>query len=424
MRIAFVTARPPYPLNTGGRIRTFHVLRLVSQVHDVTLLTAIEGEEDRVALASMAEAMGGTTIKAVMVERRTAPRRRFVRMVRALCGHLPYTWAAYCDRRFRDHVRAALQEDPYDLVYCDHVHVAQMFRGLHTPPRLLNTHNIESVLIRRVAQHETSSWKRALLTWQALKTRHAEAEAHRYFDRSVVVSETDRAELERISPGRMISIVPNGVDAEWFQPRGLVAPSPTMVFVGSMDWLPNIDAVSFFVRQVLPRIRRDIPDATLWVVGRTPPRSLARSWEAAGVQVTGTVADVRPFVARAWLVVVPLRIGGGTRLKILEAWAMRKAVLSTAVGAEGLPTTDGVNIALADEPASMAARAVALLRDAAEASRLGEAGRRVVEERFTWPRVADRLFQACEETLACARPGLGLRSWSRSADIPRRSVQA
>lgn len=405
MKIAFVTPRPPYPLNTGGRIRTFHLLRQVSQVNDVTLVTATEGEEDRVALTAIGEAIGGITIRAVTVERRTAPQKRFVQVVRALFGPLPYTWAAYCDRRFRNHVRATLQESQYDLVHCDHLQVANVFHGLETPPRLLNAHYIASAVVRRLAELEASSLRKAIIAWQSAKTIRAEADAHRFFDRSVVVSEADRAELERISPGRMISIVPNAVDPGWLESVEEAAPSPTMVFAGSMDWLPNIDGVSFFVRELLPRIRRDVPGAKLWVVGRNPPPSLARSWAAAGVHVTGTVQDVRPFVARAWLVVVPLRIGSGTRLKILEAWAMRKAVLSTSAGAEGLPAVDGVNIALADEPASMASRAVALLRDPNQASRLGAVGRHLVEEQFTWPRVADRLLEAYEQTVTCARRG-------------------
>lgn len=407
MRIAFVAARPPYPLDSGGRIRTFHLLQSVSQVHDVTLVTTAEGDRDRDALAALGEAVGKITIRAVAVGRRAAPLRRVARGIRALSGPLPYTWVTYCDPRFRNHIKWVLGERQYDLVHCDHIHVAQAVAGLDTPPRLLHAHNIESVIFRRLAEHESSLWRRPLIAWQARKTMRAEAEAHRYFDRSVVVSDVDRVELERISPGRAISVVPNGVDPAWLEPVGGVELAPTMVFAGAMDWVPNIDGVGFFVREVLPRIRQQIPDAALWVVGRTPPPSLARSWTAAGVRVTGTVLDVRPFVARARLVVVPLRIGGGTRLKILEAWAMRKAVLSSTVGAEGLPVVDGENIALADTPEAMAASAVSLLRNPNQAARLGAAGRQVVEDQFTWPRVAGRLLDAYEETVASGRRGVG-----------------
>ncbi len=403
MRVAFVAARPPYPPDSGGRIRTFHLLRFVSQVHNVTLITATEGERDWAALTALGEAIGNITIRAVTVSQRGAPRRKLTRGMQALWAPLPYTWAAYCDPRFASHIKRTLWERPYDLVHCDHVHVAKLVAGLDTPPRLLNAHNIESVIIRRRGAHEASSWKRPLIAWQALKTMRAEAEAHRCFDRSVVVSDVDRLELERISPGRTVSVVPNGVDLEWFEPVGAVDFAPTMVFVGAMDWVPNIDGVGFFVREVLPRIRQRIPNAALWVVGRAPPAGLVKSWTAAGVRVTGTIPDVRPFVARARLVVVPLRIGGGTRLKILEAWAMEKAVLSSVVGAEGLPVVDGENIALADAPEAMAARAVSLLRNPDQAARLGAAGRRVAEEQFAWPRVAQLLLQAYEETVACGR---------------------
>lgn len=403
MRVAFVTARPPYPLNTGGRIRTFHLLKQISRIHDVTLITAAEGAHDHAALAGLRDALAGCSIKAVEVPPRRAVWRRPSQVTRMLWGPLPYTWAGYCSRQFQDYLRTIFRDATYDLVHCDHVQVAHAFAGFDTAPRVLNAHNIESVLIRRMADHAASPWRKALVAWQAAKTHQAEAEAHRGFHRSIVVSEVDQAALEQISPGQPITVVPNGVDADYFQPAAVLDPSPAIVFVGSMDWLPNIDAVNVFVRRVLPRIRQDVPDATLWVVGRTPPRSMARGWAGEGVRVTGTVGDVRPYIARARLVVVPLRIAGGTRLKILEAWAMGKPVLSTAVGAEGLPAVDGENIALADSPDDMAVRAVMLLKDASTAAGLGARGRRMVEEQFTWSRVAGRLLQAYEETVAPRR---------------------
>lgn len=415
MRVAFITARPPYPLNTGGKIRTFHLLHQVSRVHDVTLVTAAQGKQDETALAALRDAIGGLAIRAVTVPPRGSPWRRPVQTGRSLCGPLPYTWAAYCGERFRDHVHAVLRDAAFDLVHCDHVQAAPVFGALDTPPRLLHAHNIESVLIRRAAEHAASPWKRSLLAWQYTKTVRAEAAMHRCFDHSVVVSDVDRVELERISPGCAASVVPNGVDQAWLEPLADTGRSSAMAFVGSMDWLPNIDGARFFADAVLPRIRRQIPEAELWVVGRTPPPSLVRRWREAGIQVTGTVDDVRPFVARAALVVVPLRIGGGTRLKILEAWAVRKAVLSTTIGAEGLPAVNGDNIALADTPEEMAACAVSLLRNPGEAARLGAAGRRVVEEEFTWPRVASRLLQAYEETVA--RACAGARSTLGATDL-------
>jgi glycosyltransferase involved in cell wall biosynthesis len=317
----------------------------------------------------------------------------------------PYTWTAYHDPGFAAGLRAMFEEGTYDLVHCDHIQVARAFVDLPTPPRLLNAHNVETVLVRRLAECERSPWKRALINWQYLKTRRAEALAHACFDRSVVVSAVDRAELERIVPARPVSIVPNGVDTTAFFPAGGPPLPHTMVFTGVMDWRPNVDGIVFFTREVLPRIRRSVPQAELIVVGRNPSPALVRQLGELGVRVTGAVQDIRPYLAQAALVVVPLRIGGGTRLKILEAWASGKAVLSTSIGAEGLPIVDGENIAIADRPDDIAERAVALLGDKHEAARLGMAGRHLVEEHFSWRRIAEVLLEAYEATADAARGG-------------------
>jgi polysaccharide biosynthesis protein PslH len=403
VKVAFVTARMPYPPNIGGRIRTFHLLKEVSKAHQVTLITALEGQDDERALANIQEHIPGMTVRVVNVPSRTAPFRRLVRAARSPIDPLPYTWAGYRHPRFTTNLLSALRGNYYDFVHCDHVQVAYPLLGLETPPRLINAHNVESLLIRRLAEQELRRWRKALITWQAYKTLQAEVRTYRSFHRCAAVSEVDRAHIEKMAPGLPISIVPNGVDVDWFEPRSGTSDPHLMVFTGAMDWLPNIDSVSFFVKEVFPRIKKSVPRAQLRVVGRHPSESLLRRLAGDGIRFTGTVDDVRPHLAQARLVVVPLRIGAGTRLKILEAWAMGKAVLSTSIGAEGLPAVDGENIAIADTAESLAERAVALLDDAKAVARLGAVGRCIAEERFAWRRVAAALLRAYEETVSGAR---------------------
>jgi glycosyltransferase involved in cell wall biosynthesis len=290
------------------------------------------------------------------------------------------------------------------------VQVANALFNLDTPLRLLNAHNVESLLVRRIAETESSSWKKALITWQACKTLRAEVSALRFFDSCVAVSELDRAQILRMVPELPVSVVPNGVDVQYFHPTCGAPESYVMVLTGAMDWLPNVDGLTFFLRKVFPRIKTKIRQAELWIVGRNPPASLVRRHSGDGIHFSGTVDDVRPYMARASLVIVPLRIGGGTRLKILEAWAMGKAVLSTSIGAEGLPVIDGENIALADTPEQMTERAVALMNDPRGSDRLGATGRAMVEEHFTWKRIADALLQAYEATVSGSQ-----RRWRRGA---------
>jgi polysaccharide biosynthesis protein PslH len=180
------------------------------------------------------------------------------------------------------------------------------------------------------------------------------------------------------------------------------------VFTGSMDWLPNVDAVSFFATEILPLVRQKLP-VKLWVVGRKPlPAVKALGDKHPEIIVTGTVDDVRPYIGRARLYVVPLRIGGGTRMKIYEAMAMGKAVVSTRVGAEGLPVTDGRDIVLADKPEAIAARIVELLGDDGRRRMIGDAGRRLCTDHFSWDVVARRFSEICQDTVS--RTATGRRS--------------
>jgi glycosyltransferase involved in cell wall biosynthesis len=190
------------------------------------------------------------------------------------------------------------------------------------------------------------------------------------------------------------------VDTSFFTPNGVHEAPARLVFTGAMDWYPNEDAILYFIDGILPSIRREVPRVALTVVGRNPSSRLRAAAEAAGVRVTGTVEDVRPWVAEATVYVVPLRVGGGTRLKIFEGLAMSKAVVSTTVGAEGLPLVDGTHFVRADAPAAFADAVVSLLRDPFRRKALGMAGRRLVEERYSWTRVAREFEAHCEEALA------------------------
>jgi glycosyltransferase involved in cell wall biosynthesis len=400
VKVAFITGRVPYPLNTGGRIRTFHLLKEISHVHRVTLLTAVETAEEESALAALRERIPNLGVRAVKVPPRRAPIRKIARAIWNPMDPLPYTWAAFRHSRFSDNVHSALRETQYDLLHCDHIQVAYALLGVDAPPRLINEHNIEHILIGRLAEHAPDTLRRAAILWQARKTRVSELRTLAAFQRCVVVSDVDRLEIGRMLPGLPVTVVPNGVDVATFTVRSGTYSPYLMVFTGAMDWRPNIDGIAWFVSEALPRIRQRIPQADLVVVGRNPSGALIRKLGASGVTFTGTVEDVRPYMERAALIVVPLRVGGGTRLKILEAWAMGKPVLSTSIGAEGLPAIDGRNIALADTAEELAEEAARLLNEPEAAARLGTAGRNVVEDRFAWERIAEQLLGAYESTVS------------------------
>lgn len=265
-------------------------------------------------------------------------------------------------------------------------------------PVVYFAHNVEYMIWKRLCDNESRAWRRALLGIEWRKMRRCEAATCRDARLTVAVSPQDRDALATLAPGAEVRAVPTGVDIDYFAPDDDAETPDHLVYMGSMDWHPNEDAVEYFIDAILPRIRRERPAVTLTVVGRNPSRRLQRLAAQAGVHVTGTVDDVRTFVATAAVVVVPLRVGGGTRLKIFEALAMGKAVVSTTVGAEGLPLVDGTHWIRADEPVSFAEAVVTLLRDSAHRRRLGAAGRRMVEERYSWAQVATE-FEALIETV-------------------------
>jgi glycosyltransferase involved in cell wall biosynthesis len=234
------------------------------------------------------------------------------------------------------------------------------------------------------------------------RMRAVEREQCLRFDHVVAVSDEDLAAFRDDYGVTRASAVPTGVDTGYFRPSGGVARRPhELVFTGSMDWLPNEDAIRHFAADVLPLVRREVPDVTLTVVGRNPPpavRELAALYDH--VEVTGSVPDVRPYMERAAAFVVPIRIGGGTRLKIYEAMGMERAVVSTTVGAEGLPVRDGHDLVLADGAEAFAAAVVRLLRDPASAAALGARSAETVRSQFGWDRVSDRFAGICAQAAA------------------------
>jgi len=270
-------------------------------------------------------------------------------------------------------------------------------------PAVLFTHNVEAEIWRRHADTSSSILKRQLYGMQHRRMLRFEEQAIRRFDGVLAVSDADRETFSRLYPGaatRPIHVVPTGVDTAFFAPSSTEpdtsspAASRSLIFTGSMDWLPNEDAMLFFCRDILPLIRAEEPDVTLSIVGRAPTPAVRRLAAEQGVHVTGRVDDVRPYMRDAAVYVVPLRIGGGTRLKIFEAMAMRKAVVSTVVGAEGLPVTGGDHLLLADEPRGFARGVVRLLRDLDKRRSVEQAARQLVVSKYDWSVVAADLEEA------------------------------
>ena len=300
----------------------------------------------------------------------------------------------------RNKVRSLIDNGAIDLCVSEFSVCRGQLPTGGTTPVVLFEHNVEYMIWQRLCALETRPLHRALFEIEWRKLRSREADACREADLTIAVSDDDRRRLEALAPGIRAASIPTGVDTNYFMPDGRPERANRMVFSGSMDWHPNEDAVIYFADAILPRIRAEIPDATLTVVGRNPTAHLREVAARAGIDVTGTVDDVRPSIGEAAVYVVPLRAGGGTRLKIFEALAMAKPVVSTTVGAEGLALEDGRHFVGADDPNTFADSVIRLLRNPEQRQALGQAGRDLVEAYYSWPTIAREFEERCEEVVA------------------------
>jgi glycosyltransferase involved in cell wall biosynthesis len=327
-----------------------------------------------------------------------------VELLRNLASQLPYAIRKYRSAEMRHAIVDVTRKSEADVIVCDFLAPA-----VNVPPRedlpcrvVLFQHNVEAAIWERHASVASNPLAKVYMREQWRRMRAFERAQCCRFDHVVAVSRRDMEVFESEYGVTNVSEIPTGVDIEYFRPRGGVQPRPhDLVFTGSMDWVPNEDAIVFFTESILPRIREAVPDVTLTVVGRHPsPRVLALARHDSAVRVTGSVPDVRPFIERAAVFIVPLRIGGGTRLKIYEAMAAEKAVVSTSIGAEGLPVTDGEDIMLADTPGTFASSVVQLLTDAQRAEEIGQRAAAMVRAEFGWDHVAEKFATICDGLVA------------------------
>ena len=400
MKILFLSQRFLLPMDTGGKIRSGKILEQLSRCADVTLVSNVQSHTDERYVADMG-ALCSRFVPAAWREVAKFSLRFYLRLLWQMLSRYPVSAINDYSRPLEDAVLAEARGDEYDLAICDFVQSALMFRRLGRIPTLLFQHNVESVIAKRHMLESTGPNGRVFWWLQWRKMLRYEASSSRSFDAVIAVSDSDRELFGELYGLGNVVAIPTGVDVDYFRPtRANSGDGTELVFCGSMDWLPNEDGVMFFIEEVLPRIRERRPDVRFTVVGRNPSPKLKRLARSSPcVALTGWVDDTRPYLERSAVCVVPLRIGGGTRLKIFEAMAMAKALVSTRIGAEGLPVVDGTNIFLEDDPHCFADRVLALLDDARLRRRVGIAAREYVTANCGWAAVAKQFLAICEETV-------------------------
>jgi polysaccharide biosynthesis protein PslH len=386
LKILWVKAGGLYPPNIGGRIRSYHILKALARRHSITLFTFYAATKDDVHNALEHEFTQVVLMPLTISTGRTF--REAVSYARYLFSPLPYTVSKFCRPEVAHRLSQLVQENKPDVIVCDFVIAAQAIPWDTPIPKILFTHNVEAAIWGhhyRVARNPL--WK--LLSWREYrKMDRFERDCLKRANHVLTVSDHDRNIFSRLIDPSRITVIPTGVDLEYFRPSPNPDQTTTLVFSGAMDWMPNEDAMVYFIKQILPRIRKQIPNASLCVVGRNPSRALLElAASHQDIEITGIVDDIRPFVHRAALYVVPLRIGGGTRLKIFEAMAMGKAAVSTTIGAEGLPVHPGQDILIADDPEEFADTTLRLLGDPVRREELGRMARELVSRTYSWDAV-------------------------------------
>jgi glycosyltransferase involved in cell wall biosynthesis len=411
MRILWVKAGKLLPVDTGGKIRSFNILRQLAVSNDVRLLSYYGGRRDEAYEQEIKEMFpGAVTFNTPAPD--SGLLGRAIDYGRRLPSRAPYAVSKFSSKQVRRILQSWLNEDRFDVAVCDFLSVSLDFPRAHRTPAVLFQHNVESILWERQAEHEPNFIKRMVFKIEAAKMRRYERETVARFPRVIAVSDHDRKEMSAMTESSRISVVPTGVDLKQYRAAAVAsAEEPIVIFVGSMDWEANIDGVDYFCREIWPSVKERAPEARLRIVGRNPhPRVKKLAGES--IEVTGTVPSVVEHLKEAAVFVVPLRVGGGTRLKIYEAMAMGKAVVSTSIGAEGLDVTGGRDILLADGAAGFADSVVTLLKDPS-LRRSIEGAAQDTAARYDWSVIAARFESALAE--AASDGAVKMRSVAQTA---------
>jgi sugar transferase (PEP-CTERM/EpsH1 system associated) len=396
MKILWLKTELLHPVDKGGKIRTYHLLKQLKTDHQITYLTLDDGSAPADARDDAVEYCHDL-IRIPHATREKFSTGFYAELAVNMASPLPYAIVKYRSEQMTKAIEAATAKNHFDVVICDFLAPAVNLPRVLKTPVVLFQHNVEASIWQRHYEVQKNAIKKRYLYWQWRKMQNFERDACRRVDCVIAVSEADAEMMQRDYGLAKVYDIPTGVDVEFFKPTGEIATRPnSLVFTGSMDWLPNEDAMQYFINDVMPLVRQAVPDLRLTIVGRSPYPSLVElAGRDSNIVVTGRVDDVRPYMEEAAAFIVPIRIGGGTRLKIYEAMAMEKPVISTTVGAEGLNVNDGEDLLLADSPADFAKAVVRVLQEPPFARQLGSKGAQKVRQLYAWNKVAEKFDSIC-----------------------------
>jgi glycosyltransferase involved in cell wall biosynthesis len=384
VKILWISPTFLHPTNKGGRIRSLEMLRRLHRRHEIHFAALVESDQPEGPSHSSEYCS-----RSYPVEHQIPNKRSLAFMAQLMLGlfsPMPVPIGRYCSPAMRRLLTDLLRQQRFDCVVCDFLSGAA---NIDTMERcVLFEHNVECIIWQRRAEQAPDPARRFYLRLHAQRMMEYERRVCRSAAHIVAVSPIDAQRIRNLLGAPQVSDIPTGVDVDFFCGPSSRHATTDLVFVGAMDWTPNVEAMEYFIRDVLPLIRRHKPDCAVAIVGRSPGKRILELAERdSKIRVTGTVPDVRPYLWGSRVAIVPLRAGGGTRIKIFEAMAAGVPVVSTSVGAEGLSVSDGENILIADTAEGFAERCLELLNDSSLAARLASAAREMVATCFSWDQV-------------------------------------
>lgn len=391
MKLLQLTGRLPYPPDDGGKIGIFNLTKYLSLRGHRIVLLSITSSRKKETSRNIEGLRKWCDVRTVYKNTETNLWGLFLN----LFFKIPYPISKYHTSKVKDAIRKILSNGRFDLVHIDSLHMAYYAEFIQREfklPVVLREHNVQTTIMERYYRRQENPLIKlyAYLQWQ--KMHKYEAKICEIFDKCLMITEADKKRVKRMNPSVKTCIIPAGVDTSYFYPLKIKEELRSLVFVGDLSWLPNVDALLWFYARVWPRIKKAFLQVKFYVIGRRPPQKIRKlSKKDQNIMVTGFVTDVRPYVAKCSVYIVPLRIGGGMRLKILEAMAMERPVVATSVGAEGIMATDRENIMIADSEANFAERVIELLKDANVRRRLAQGGKRLVEQEYRWESIVEGL---------------------------------
>lgn len=390
MKILFLSTIVPYPPQNGHAQRTYNLIREAAKHHEVHLVAFAQKPSEMKSIQQMKDVC--VSAQAFRVKHKVSQFHFAIGLFMNVFSKKPYECARYDNPEMRQAIRNLVVKDRFDILHCDTLVLSVYQNELPNVPMVLVNHNVESILNRRRAARETNPLARLYIGLQARKLEAYEREVCARVHGCVVVSDQDKASLMELVPSCDPVVVTNGVDLDFFAPGSeKEVKHDAIVFCGGLYWVPNADGIHWFATRVLERVRKVIPTASLTIIGSDPPGKVSALHAPPSITVTGFLEDVRPLIRGAACVVVPLMVGGGSRLKILDALSMSKPVVSTTIGCEGLNVTHGRDILVCDTEDEFAQGVVKVLQDRELAQSLGRNGRRLVQEQYGWEMLGKKM---------------------------------